>query len=115
MLDHSTPGEHRGAHVPRQAWTSVAMATVGGILIALALGLFAVAYALGGAGATEDNWVGYLCAASLGAGFLTSLLAFAMAIVVAIKGYSVTLLWLPLALFPTLAVFLILGEAFWWE
>jgi hypothetical protein len=26
-----------------------------------------------------------------------------------------TLLWLPLSVFPALAAFLVLGEAFWWE
>jgi hypothetical protein len=77
--------------------------------------IFAVAYAIGGSGATEDNWVGFLGAVSLLGGLLASLAAFALAVVAKVKHERWALLWLPLSVFPALLAFLLLGEAFWWE
>jgi hypothetical protein len=74
-----------------------------------------VAYAIGGTGATEDNWVGLLGVVSLLGGLVASFVAFALALRAKIKQQQWALLWLPLALFPALLVFLVLGELFWWE
>ena len=64
---------------------------------------------------TEDNWVAVLVASSFFGGFLTSAVAFALAVMVKVKHERRTWLWLPLSVFPALLAFLVLGEAFWWE
>ena len=85
------------------------------VAIATALVVFALSYAIGGSGATEDNWVGFLGMVSLLGGLLASLAALALAVVAKVKHERWTLLWLPLSVFPALLAFLLLGEAFWWE
>jgi hypothetical protein len=67
------------------------------------------AYAVGGSGATEDNWVGFLGAVSLLGGLVASLAAFALALAAKIKHEKWALLWLPFLLFPALLAFLVLG------
>ena len=47
--------------------------------------IFALAYAIGGSGATEDNWVGFLGMVSLLGGLLASFAAFALAVVAKVK------------------------------
>ena len=91
----------------------IAAAVVVAILVSAAI--FAVAYAIEGPGATEDNWVGLLGAVSLLGGLVASLAAFALALAAKIKHEQWALLWLPLLLFPALLAFLVLGELFWWE
>jgi len=49
------------------------------------------------------------------AGDLGALAAFVLAIVAKIRHERWTLLWLPLGVLPAVIVFLVLGEAFWWE
>ena len=102
------------AHSRLARW-AVGFAAAVAVAIATSLAIFAVAYAIGGSGATEDNWVGFLGAVSLLGGLLVSLAAFALAIVAKIKRERWALLWLPLSVFPALLAFLVLGEAFWWE
>jgi hypothetical protein len=106
------PSPTGSSRVPR--W-GVALAAFSGVAIAASLAVLAVAYAIGGSGATEDNWVGYLAGLSLLCGFATSLAAFALALVAAVKHERRPLLWFPLSLFPALVAFLLLGEAFLWE
>ncbi|HYJ68677.1 MAG TPA: hypothetical protein VEX15_13570 [Nocardioidaceae bacterium] len=81
----------------------------------IAIAVFSAAYAIGGASATEDNWVGLLTAVTIFAGFLVSLAAFALAVAAKIRHEQWTLLWLPLSVFPALVTFIVLGEAVWWE
>ena len=85
------------------------------VAIAASFAIFAVAYAIGGSSATEDNWVGFLGMVSLLGGLLASLAAFALAVVAKVKHERWAPLWLPLTVFPALLAFLLLGEAFWWE
>ena len=94
-----------------------AVGLAGAVLVAFAVtfAILAVAYAIGGSGATEDNWVGFLGMVSLLGGLLASLAAFALAVVARVKHERWALLWLPLSVFPALLAFLLLGEAFWWE
>jgi hypothetical protein len=99
----------------RLARWAVRLAAAVAVAIATSFAIFAVAYAIGGSGATEDNWVGFLAAVSLLGGFLASLAAFALAIGAKVKHERWALLWLPLSVFPVLLAFLVLGEAFWWE
>jgi hypothetical protein len=102
------------AHSRLARW-AVGLAAVVAVAIATSFAIFAVAYAIGGSGATEDNWVGFLVGVSLLGGLLASLAAFALAVVAKVKRERWALLWLPLSVFPALLAFLVLGEAFWWE
>ena len=94
---------------------AVGLAAAAALAIATSFAIFAVAYAIGGSGATEDNWVGFLVMVSLLGGLLASLAAFALAVVAKVKHERWALLWLPLSVFPALLAFVVLGEALWWE
>lgn len=102
------------AHRRPSRW-AVGLGTAAAAAIATSLVTFGVAYAVGGAGATEDNWVGFLVADLLLGGLVASFAAFALAVVAKVKHERWALLWLPLSVFPALLAFLVLGEAFWWE
>jgi hypothetical protein len=99
----------------RLARRGVGIAVAVAIAILVSAAILAVAYALGGPAATEDNWVGFFGAVSLLGGAVASLAAFALALAAKIKHEQWALLWLPLLLFPVLLTFLVLGELFWWE
>jgi hypothetical protein len=99
----------------RPARWAVALAEAVVAVVALAAIVFVVAYAVGGAGATEDNWVGALAAVALLGGLAVALVAFALAVQARLQHDRRALLWLPLAVFPVLLGFVVLGELFWWE
>ena len=107
------PGRDR-AHTRLARW-GVGIAAAVAIAILVSATIFAVAYAVRGPGATEDNWVGFLAAVSLLGGLAASLAAFALALTAKIKREQWPMLWLPLLLFPALLAFLVFGELFWWE
>jgi hypothetical protein len=107
------PGRDR-VHTRLARW-GVGIAAAVAVAILVSAAIFAVAYAVGGSGATEDNWVGLLGAVSLLGGLVASLAAFALALAAKIKHEQWAPLWLPLLLFPALLAFLVLGELFWWE
>jgi uncharacterized Tic20 family protein len=114
------PGNARHSMGPAPAHSRLGRPAVGlaaavAVAIAMSFLIFAVAYAIGGSGATEDNWVGFLGVVSLLGGLLASLAAFTLAVVAKVKHERWALLWLPLSVFPALLAFLVLGEAFWWE
>lgn len=110
----SVPAGHDRLHTRLARWgVGIAGAVVVAILVSAAI--FAVAYAVGGPGATEDNWVGFLAVVSLLGGLVASLAAFALALTAKSKHEQWPILWLPLLLFPALLAFLVLGELFWWE
>jgi hypothetical protein len=98
----------------RLARWAVGLAAAVVVAIATSVAIFAVAYVIGGSGATEDNWVGFLVMVLLLGGLVASLAAFALAVVAKVKRKPGTL-WLPLSVFPAVLVFLVLGETFWWE
>jgi hypothetical protein len=83
--------------------------------VAAALATLGVAYAIGGSGAFEDNWVGLVAMVALLGGLLASLAAFALAVLAGVRHERWALLWLPLCVFPGLLALLLLGEALWWE
>ena len=83
--------------------------------IGMALSLFGTAEAMGGAGATSDNWVGALVGFGLVAGLLASVVGFAFAVAAKTRHEPWLLLWLPLSMLPATLAFFVLGEAFWWE
>jgi hypothetical protein len=99
----------------RLARCGVGIAAAVAVAILGLAAIFAVAYAVGGSGAIEDNWVGFLGAVSLLGGLVATLAAFALALAAKIKHEQWALLWLPFLLFPALLAFLVLGELFWWE
>src|SRR3972149_3626607 len=100
------------AHSGLVRW-AVGLAGAVVVAIAASFAIFAVAYAIGGSSATEDNWVGFLGMVSLLGGLLASLAAFALAAVAMGKDERGARLWLPLSVFPGLLAFLLLGEALW--
>jgi hypothetical protein len=110
----SVPAGRDRAHTRLARW-AVGIAAAVVVVILVSAVIFAVAYAVGGPGATEDNWVGLLGVVSLLGGLVASLAAFALALAAKIKHEQWALLWLPLLLFPALLVFPVLGELFWWE
>lgn len=112
----STGSTHQSSHSPtRTARWAVGTASVVAAVIVLSAAIFAVAYAIGGVSATEDNWVGFLAAAALLGGLAASLAAFILAVVARVRHERWAVLWLPLVLFPALSAFVVLGELFWWE
>jgi hypothetical protein len=110
----SVPGGRDRPHTPSARW-AVGIAAAVAVAILVSAAIFAVAYAIGGPGATEDNWVGLLGVVSLLGGLVALFAAFALALRAKIKQEQWALLWLPLLLFPALLAFLVLGELFWWE
>ena len=105
----------RWAGQTRLAHWAVAIAAVVAVALVVSFAAFAAAYAVGGWAAIDDTWVGFLVVVSLLGGLLASLVAFALAVIARMKHERWGLLWLPQSLFPAIAVFLVLGELFWWE
>ena len=119
MTVHPVP---RGAPVSghahssdKQARWAIVLAEVVLAFVALTAVLFGVAYAVDGSSGIEDNWVGLIGAVAVLGGFAVSLVAFTLGVLARIHEERRPLLWLPLALFPAMATFLVLGELFWWE
>lgn len=112
---------HRGAHVATVRGASgltrlafgLALAVL--VVVAVAATTFAIAYGIGGADATSDNWVGVTGVVGLVAGLGGSVSAFGLAVAARLSHDHSGRLWLPLLLFPALLAFVELGEAFWWE
>lgn len=105
---------HGQPHSRLARW-AVGLSAVFGAAFASSIATIAIAYAVGGEGAIEDNWLGAFLVTMASVGLLGSLAAFVLAIVVKVKHERWTLLWLPLCAFPAFLAFLVLGEAFWWE
>jgi hypothetical protein len=99
----------------RPARWAVGLSALSGVAIAASIAAFAIASAVGGTSAAEDNWVAYLVASMGFAGLIGSLTAFVLAIVAKVERERWELLWVPLCLFPVFFLLLVLGEAFWWE
>lgn len=111
-----TPISAGPAHVhTRVARWAVGLAEAATVVLVVGFGVLGVAYVVGGSGAVEDTWVGALAAASLYGGLVASLTGFVLAVVAKVKHEGWSLLWLPLSLFPALAVLVVLVEAFWME
>ena len=106
------PGGTARSHLARWA---VGLAVAVAAVVAVSYVTFALAYAIGGSDAIEDNWVGFLGGVSLLGGLLASLVAFALAVVAKAKHERRTRLWLPLSVFPALFAFVVLAEVLWWE
>lgn len=110
----SIPQDRSPAPTRLARW-AVRIAAVVAVALLVSIAIFAVAYGVGGWGAIDDTWVGFVVAVSLLGGLLASLVAFALAVTSKVKHEWWAMLWLPLSLFPALLAFLTLGELFWWE
>jgi hypothetical protein len=108
------PGGH-GRTPGRLARWAVGLSAVFGVTFSASVATIAIAYAAGGEGAVEDSWLGVLLAIIGSVGFVGSLAAFLLAIIARVRRERWALLWLPLCAFPAFFLFLVLGEAFWWE
>lgn len=112
---------HRGSHVaPTHTASGLSRLAFGLALMVLAMvavaaAIFAIAYAVGGADATSDNWVGIIGVLGLVGGLGGGVSAFGLAVAARLGHDHSGRLWLPLLLFPALLAFVVLGEAFWWE
>ena len=94
---------------------AVVLAEVVAVVLVVAYAVFFVALAVGGDPAVSDTFVGYLAGTALVAGLFVSLVAFLLAVVARTRREITRLLWLPLALFPTLLLVVIVAEVFWME
>jgi hypothetical protein len=105
------PAQLRG----RLARWAVGLCLVSGVTFAISSAAIAIPYAVGEGSAVEDNWLAYALGLTAFAGLLGSLTAFVLAVVARLGPERGRLLWLPLGVFPAITLFLVLGEAFWWE
>lgn len=117
---HPAPGLDPGPAGPpgrpaRPARVAVVLATAAGIAIVASYVILLLAWAVGGADAVEDTWVGFLGAVSLLGGMLVSLVAFVLAVVAKVRHERWKLLRLPLSFFPVLLATVVLGELFVFE
>jgi uncharacterized membrane protein YhaH (DUF805 family) len=115
VSDRIRPSQGRGPAPGRLARWAVRLSVVFGLAFAVSVATIVIAYAAGSEGAVEDTWLGGLAAIIGSVGFVGSLAAFLLAIIARRRRDSSTVLWLPLCAFPAFLLFLVLGEAFWWE
>jgi hypothetical protein len=94
---------------------AVKLASVCGGAFAASVAAVVLAYAVGEESAVEDTWLGALLVIVPSVGVLGSLAAFVLAVVAKARHEHWAWLWLPLGVFPAVIVFVVLGEAFWWE
>jgi len=99
----------------RLARWAVGLAAAVVVVLAVSYAIFGVTWAIGGEDAVSDTFVGYLAGFALIGGLVAALAASALAIVAKVKHERWALLWLPLALFPTLLAIVVLVEALWME
>lgn len=99
----------------RFAQWALRLSAVFGAAFVASIAVLVLAYAFGVEGAVEDTLLGLILAIAAATGFLGSFAAFLVAIVAKVKHERWTVLWVPLCMFPAFLVFLVLGEAFWWE
>ena len=97
-----------GRHGSLGRW-AVALSAVSGI----ALALIAVGLGVGGDGFMDDNL--WFSGTAVAVGFTAAAGACVVAIVAIANGERGRRLWVAICAFPALLVFLLLGEAFWWE
>lgn len=99
----------------RQALLSVRLAVAALAAMIGAVAVYVIAVAVGGVGATEDNWVAFLVALLGATGLLTSLAAFALGVRARMRRVEAPWLLLPTWLLPGALALILLGELLWWE
>jgi hypothetical protein len=108
----TTGGDSRRSRLTRWA---IGVSAVSGAAFASSVTIVAISYSMGGEDAIEDTWLGAFLAAVAAVGLVGSFGAFVLAVVASVKHERGPLLSMPLCLFPAFVVFLVLGEALWWE
>ena len=88
---------------------AVALSAVFGIAVAV----IAVGLGIGGDSFMDDNL--WFSVTAVVVGVAAAIAACVAAIVAFARGERRRWLWVPICAFPALLVFLVLGEAFWWE
>ena len=91
------------------------MASVFGVAFAASIGAVVVMYAAGVQSAIEDTWLGALLSIVAAVGVFGCVAAFVLGIVAKVRHERWALVWLPLCVLPAIVLFLMLGDAFWWE
>lgn len=110
MTDLQAPeGTSESSGVARVA---VALAASVVVVVAVSYTIFFVALGTGGDDAVSDTFVGAQAGFSLLGGLAVSLVAMVLAIVARVRHDRWRPLWLPLSVFPTLLVLVVLAEVF---
>ena len=104
----SAPAARGRPHGLLARW-AVALSAVFGV----AIGVTLIGLTVGG-DSFMDNNLWFSVTATL-VGVVAAIAACVTAIVAMIRGERWSPLWVPLCAFPALVVFLVFGEAFWWE
>jgi hypothetical protein len=104
----SPVGAHRRSHGRVARW-AVALSVVLGVAIAV----LSIGWAVGGDSFMDGNL--WFSITTVLVGVAAALAGCATAIVARVKGERWSVLWVPLCALPALVVFVVLGEAFWWE
>lgn len=109
---HAPDSTVQGHPHSRLARRAVGLAAVFGVAFAT----WWVGFVIGGeAFYDRSDWGTGFAVITMLVGLVAAVAASVMAIVSLVKGERWTLLLVPLCAFPALLVFLIVGEAFWWE
>lgn len=82
------------------------------VVMTIVYGVFACAWIVNGEDAVSDNWLGWSAAVTLLASLVLSLAAFLVAVLAMARREHRPMLWLPLWLFPVLAVTVTVLELF---
>lgn len=107
-----SPSEH-GPSVPSQR--AVFLAELGVAVVVMSYAILGVALVVVGEEAISDTWVGAFGAVALLGGLGLSFVAFVTAVAARIQHVRQALLWVPLAVFPSLAAIVLLAEWLWLE
>lgn len=96
----------------RRAKRAQTLAAGAAVAVLASYTILSVALVVGGDEAISDNWVGAQAAIVLAAALVVSLVALVLGLVAKVHRQRSGQWWLPLAVFPTLLVLLVLAELF---
>ena len=100
--------------LPHPAPASTGSGRLAARLVRWAVGLsagFGTLFAAAVVAAATGGFGGVVAAVA----FMGSLAAFVLAVIAKVQHEHSVWLWLPLGVFPGMILFVVLGEAFWWE
>ena len=111
----ASESDDSGAEANGVARVAVGLVVFVVVVIVVTYAIFFDALAIGGDDAISDTWVGTQAGFSLLGGLVVSLVALVLAIVAKVRQERSKLLWLPLSVFPTLLVLVVLAEVLSWS